>query len=906
MIVRELLLTSFGKFKGKSITLEDGFNIVYGDNEAGKTTIHKFIEGMFFGFFKPYIKRKIYSDDYDRFLPWDHTDYSGVLKYIAGNDVYRIERNFLKGSDEVKIIDDKTGEDISHFFEYDNVTRLHQPMSIHMGLNSIVFNNTISISQLKSKAEDALSKEVKDSLINLGGSLDEDISIKKVLEKFDEKINDIGTEKRTKTSPYGKIVEEIEQLQNERKKAQAISLEVKEYQEASNSLSDKIRELNEKKAEIQGKINLLEVFQAREKYNECLRLSEEINALKKQVEELKEFSVLSNDDYTESIKYQQEIRTLNENKGELKEKQSKFQTRHKKIKAIIDQCSYFEGIESEEIEQLIAYFNIMDQKKQDLEVIYDKIAGKSAGNADINNKNVNEKLYRYEELEEQKNSLSYSNEHNNIMFLNTRLDEKSKSLKKIELIKILSTLGALLSVALGFIISKALYFVSAIPLILLIYTFFSSKELNIYIDSLKAQIIDIEEKERQRKSKVEELEKDMLDILFSCGCKSKAELRKLANDIAQKNFAANEVLELKNKKNSLIEEIQMLEDKIKRYLNLIKEDVVSMDNIRKLKSRYYGYLEQKRHEMEIFNEINDLLKDVKDIDCKQKNLGNNLIMLYKKNNVNSIDSFKEGLEKKRSYERSIQLLESQKSLLNNILGDNNIEFLKKKSEDFTETIEEDIKELDKEKLLVKLKEINDKILETKNELTRFEEKIRILSSTTAELVQIEEEIIRKNNIKDEFERTLSSLELARATIDKISRNIQRDFAPGLNSRIEKIIKKVTVGKYTDIKITENLDIKVVDPSNNRIVDVEKLSGGTIDQLYFAMRFGIIDIIKEENNLPLILDDCFVQYDFDRLENILEFLSNESLKRQIILFTCHTREKEVLKNKGVKFNLVNLQ
>lgn len=905
MIIKELLLTSFGKFKNKSINLESGFNIIYGDNEAGKTTIHKFIEGMLFGFFKPYIKRKIYSDDYDRFLPWDYTDYSGVLKYKIEDDIYRIERNFLKGNDEVKIIDDKTGEDISYLFEYDNVTRLHQPMSIHMGLNSTVFNNTISIGQLKSKAEDILAKEVKDSLINLGGSLDEDISIKKVLDKLDEKINHIGTEKRTKSSPFGKVVEQIDQLQNERKKALAVSIEVKEHQEKVNSFSDRIRELNEQKIEIESKINLLEAIQAKEKYNECLKLSEEINILKKQVEELKKYEILSYDDYTEAIKYQHEIETLGEDKDILNEKQNKTLLRQKKTKSLIDQYSYFEGIESEEIDQLVVYLNIMEQKKQDLEQIYNKLANKTGDKVDFNYQNINERLYRYEELEDEKNKLLYDNQNNSMIFLNTRMDEKLRSIKKINLVKILSAIGALVCLVLGFMVSQSMYFVSVIPLVLLIYSFFSSKELKKYINELKVQISDIDDKERQRKIRIEELEKDMLDILISYGCNSKAELRKLANDIAQKNYAANEVMELKNKKNGLIEEIQMLEDNIKRYLNLIKEDLVSMESIRKLKGEYSKYLEQKRQEIETENEINGLIKEVKGAESKQKDIESNLTKLYEKNKVNSIDAFKEGLERKKNYERSLQLLESKKSLLNNILGENNIDFLKKKSQDFAETIGQDIKALDKEELIANLKEINDIILETKNELTRFEEKVRILSSSTTELVQIEEELIRKNRIKDEFERNLSSLELAKNTIDKISRNIQRDFAPRLNNEVGKIINKVTVGKYIEVKITENLEIKVVDPSNNKLVDVEKLSGGTIDQLYFAMRFGIIDIIKEENNLPLILDDCFVQYDYDRLANILEFLSRESLNRQIILFTCHNREKEILGNKGIEYNLVNI-
>ncbi|WP_352417794.1 hypothetical protein, partial [Proteiniborus sp.] len=602
---------------------------------------------------------------------------------------------------------------------------------------------------------------------------------------------------------------------------------------------------------------------------------------------------------------QHEIKTLGEDKDILNEKQNKTLFRQKKIKSLIDQYSYFEGIESEEIEQLVVYFNIMEQKKQDLEQIYNKLASKTGDKVDFNYQNINERLYRYEELEDEKNKLLYDNQNNSIIFLNTRMDEKQRSIKKMSLIKVLSAFGTLLCLILGFIVSKSMYFISALPLVFLIYSFFSSRELKKYINELKVQISDIDEKERQRKIRIDEIEKDMIDILASYNCSSKAELRKLANDIAQKNYAANEVMELKNKKNGLIEEIQMLEDNIRRYLILIKEDLVSMENIRKLKGEYSKYLGQRKQAIEIEIEINGLTKEINDVELKQKDIKNNIKNLFEKNEVNSIDAFKEGLERKKNYERSLQLLESKKSLLNNILGENNIDFLKKKSQDFAETIGQDIKALDKEELIANLKEINDIILETKNELTRFEEKVRILSSSTVELVQIEEELIRKNSIKDEFEKALSSLELAKKTIDKISRNIQRDFAPRLNNEVGKIINKVTVGKYSEVKITESLDIKVVEPSNNKIVDVEKLSGGTIDQLYFAMRFGIIDIIKEENNLPLILDDCFVQYDYDRLVNILEFLSKESLNRQIILFTCHNREKEILRNKGIEYNLVNI-
>ena len=56
MIIKKLELTAFGKFNNTTIELSEGLNLIGGSNESGKSTIHKFVEGMFFGFFKPETK----------------------------------------------------------------------------------------------------------------------------------------------------------------------------------------------------------------------------------------------------------------------------------------------------------------------------------------------------------------------------------------------------------------------------------------------------------------------------------------------------------------------------------------------------------------------------------------------------------------------------------------------------------------------------------------------------------------------------------------------------------------------------------------------------------------------------------------------------------------------------------
>ena len=49
MKILDIYINGFGKFHGRNLSFEDGLNIVYGKNEAGKSTIHTFIRGMLFG-----------------------------------------------------------------------------------------------------------------------------------------------------------------------------------------------------------------------------------------------------------------------------------------------------------------------------------------------------------------------------------------------------------------------------------------------------------------------------------------------------------------------------------------------------------------------------------------------------------------------------------------------------------------------------------------------------------------------------------------------------------------------------------------------------------------------------------------------------------------------------------------
>ena len=75
-----------------------------------------------------------------------------------------------------------------------------------------------------------------------------------------------------------------------------------------------------------------------------------------------------------------------------------------------------------------------------------------------------------------------------------------------------------------------------------------------------------------------------------------------------------------------------------------------------------------------------------------------------------------------------------------------------------------------------------------------------------------------------------------------------------------------------------------------------LSQGAADQLYLAVRLAISDmVLPAENAVPIVLDDALSSFDDQRCAAALDYLRKEAEKRQILLFTCHSREAAHFKN-----------
>lgn len=100
---------------------------------------------------------------------------------------------------------------------------------------------------------------------------------------------------------------------------------------------------------------------------------------------------------------------------------------------------------------------------------------------------------------------------------------------------------------------------------------------------------------------------------------------------------------------------------------------------------------------------------------------------------------------------------------------------------------------------------------------------------------------------------------------------------------------MTGGRYDKVFLDQNLKIAARESGGVATRELGRLSRGTADQLYFALRLAISQTLLPEET-PLVLDDALVNFDDMRLVQTLQMLRREAEKRQIFLFTCQNREK----------------
>lgn len=136
---------------------------------------------------------------------------------------------------------------------------------------------------------------------------------------------------------------------------------------------------------------------------------------------------------------------------------------------------------------------------------------------------------------------------------------------------------------------------------------------------------------------------------------------------------------------------------------------------------------------------------------------------------------------------------------------------------------------------------------------------------------------------------LAALDMADQALGEAARERQQGFAPELAGHVERILSRVTAGKYARAAISQSLEISL-QPGAGALQPWEFFSGGTVELMYLALRLGLIRMLEKHSGpLPALLDDPFVLLDDARCREALGVLRDAAQAgSQVLLFTCQDR------------------
>lgn len=270
MKILDLKINNFGKLSNKEIKLEDGINIIYGENESGKSTLLKFIMGMFYGLSKN--KNGRFMPDYERYTPWDGGEFSGKISYKLDNgEKYEVFRDFKKKN---PTIFNEELEDISKTFNIDKTTG-NKFFFDQTKVDEELFLSTIVSLQEETKLEEKEQLTLVQKMSNIASTGEDNISFQKIMAKLNKKqIEEIGTN-RTQDRPINIVTKRLEEIQNEKESLSNFSNKQYQMEEETGKLEVEIKE-QESRLELLKELKNLQEKQQLEK--EKIKINE--NTLK--------------------------------------------------------------------------------------------------------------------------------------------------------------------------------------------------------------------------------------------------------------------------------------------------------------------------------------------------------------------------------------------------------------------------------------------------------------------------------------------------------------------------------------------------------------------------------------------------------------------------------------------------
>ena len=431
------------------------------------------------------------------------------------------------------------------------------------------------------------------------------------------------------------------------------------------------------------------------------------------------------------------------------------------------------------------------------------------------------------------------------------------------------------------------------------------------LENLQGQIEEIKQEIEKKELKnyailelhkiksVNEIEKEKIKVKEEINNEKKEKINKLnleKNELDRKK----EINDLNNKKNIKIKQKNNKKINLIFIMFLIIIILFNLINFIFIKNKILNYL------------LLILIPILLIIFFITKKINNKKYNLNNKNNINNLD---EEIENKIiNLNTQINILNEEILKQNKIISEENNKLnlnynlllenlIKKYNNNEIINLINNLKENSLENINYYIHKNQEEINNKKIEKNKIDIDIENINNNLENLINLEEEKIKLQKELKQLENKNNSFNIAKEVLQIAYEKMKNNVTPKFTKNLSQTINKISNGKYNKVTINDEEGL-MVELENGEYITADRLSIGTIDQLYLSLRLSMAEEISEEK-MPVILDEAFAYFDDYRLENALKFLVEELEENQIILFTCTKREEEILNRLNIKYNLIEL-
>ena len=866
MKIETIEIRNFGKLQNFSVRLNDGFNLLYGQNEAGKSTLMAFLKMMFYG--SSGRGTDPAKNPRKKYAPWNGQRMAGAVEFRDDGIRYRIEKVFgaSQKTDRIRLLNLATGNPVQIAGEEEIGRKF-------FGMGVSAFEKSVFIGQIGSIINSSGDKEdeITQKLLNLVSVGDESTSMKKVRDRLQTAKEAI----RSKSGRIGTAVrleQQLSSLQDERGEALNRENEKNQLSQQAANLSQQTKELEDASWKNQARYNQQQKLAVMEKLKTLL---DEIRIRELEIGSLRSGSLGVDEDFLKSC--QNRMNTIRTQEALLADKTKDRKQLDKEFAEIesapVNEIpdGYAEQIRDKEKEQ---------KRLEELQGVLEDI---------LHAKN------ELNQLLEQKQKSAGAPRH---------LSENPGPLHTGLPLLISSLAVLLLSVICGIFVHPFCFAGIVAAVLLGIFSWkkngkaargraYAGQKLNQYGDFFDQRI---SETKKKLEEKEEELEAQGMD--FS-GLQDSSQLRNQLKETAdaQDNLHKTVTRLLSQKGCKTSDELRDRQIKWQNHLTRLN----AKDSDRKRARE-----EEIMAENGLRQEEDKLLQAIRPFAHAEtpEEAGRAIIQWEKKLNKirildAEIDSRREGLPAKMQEKPAEELRQYADALHDELFKECGGTLPEKCDEskmlEFKQQSDDNqARSQDCEKKLI---EINGDIR------NRFSGK-RGVGEIDNEISRVRLELKRQT---DYYE----CLDIAQQILEAAFQEISQNFGPALNEKAANILSGLTGGKYQHVTISRNFDLQVQQADDPVSHEWQYLSNGTIDQAYFALRMAVSELLcRDGKRLPLLLDDVFLQYDDQRAERGLRFLvdyanDNEN-PTQIVFFTCHQHLIEQLHQVNSQIPVLSLR